>query len=159
MQPTPDNDQLKQTQVLSDNPVWLDNFINIYQSLAIDNLASLAQLYHQDITFEDPLHVINGFSDLAAYFDNLYLHVTRCDFVIDQVIHTGNQAGIYWTMTYVHQHLNSGEAITVQGHSLIMGDNDKVVYHRDYIDLGQMLYENVPVLGAIIRWLKRRINQ
>ena len=62
-------------------------------------------------------------------------------------------------MTYVHQHLNSGEAITVQGHSLIMGDNDKVVYHRDYIDLGQMLYENVPVLGAIIRWLKRRINQ
>lgn len=159
MQTTPDNYQITLQQNLSVNPVWLENFIYIYQSLAVDNLAGLAQLYHEDITFQDPLHVISGFTALADYFDNLYQHVASCTFIINQVIRDGNQAGIYWTMTYVHKHLNGGKAISVEGHSIIMGDKDKVVYHRDYIDLGQMLYENVPVLGGIIRWLKRRINQ
>lgn len=159
MQTTPDNSQIAQQQGLSVPPVWLDKFISIYQSLSVDNLAGLAQLYHEDVIFQDPLHVISGFTELADYFDNLYQHVASCTFVINQVIRDGNQAGIYWTMTYVHKHLNGGKAISVEGHSIIMGDKDKVVYHRDYIDLGQMLYENVPVLGAIIRWLKRRINQ
>ena len=159
MQSTAYNSQIIQQQTLSVPPVWLDNFISIYQSLAVDNLSGLAQLYHENIIFEDPLHVITGFSALADYFDNLYQYVSNCTFVINQVIREGNQAGIYWTMTYTHKYLNGGKTISVEGHSLIMGDKDKVVYHRDYIDLGQMIYENVPVLGGIIRWLKRRINQ
>lgn len=140
------------------SPLWLDNFISIYQSLAVDNLVNLSKLYHQHVTFEDPLHQINGFTELATYFDNLYQNVSQCSFDIQQVLCAGNQAAIYWTMTFVHSRLNNGKPITVEGHSLLMGDKDKVVYHRDYFDVGQMLYENVPVLSRLIRWLKGRIS-
>ena len=60
-------------------------------------------------------------------------------------------------MTYSHKQLNSGKPITVEGHSFIMGDDSKVTYHRDYVDLGQMLYEHIPVLGRLIQWVKKRM--
>jgi hypothetical protein len=34
-----------------------------------------------------------------------------------------------------------------------MQDN-KVIYHRDYLDLGSMLYEQLPFIGKLISWLK-----
>jgi hypothetical protein len=144
---------------LGSPPMWLENFIFIYQSLSVDNLSGLTKLYHQDVTFQDPIHQISGFQQLKEYFENLYQNVNSCTFVINQVLHEGNQAAIYWTMIYTHHRLNAGEPIKVEGSSLIMGDNDKVVYHRDYIDLGQMLYEHIPVLGRVIRWLKVRASR
>ncbi|HCW90926.1 MAG TPA: transcriptional regulator, partial [Marinobacter sp.] len=30
----------------------------------------------------------------------------------------------------------------------------RIGYHRDYFDAGQLLYENVPVLGRMIRWIR-----
>jgi hypothetical protein len=44
----------------------------------------------------------------------------------------------------------------VQGSSHLKGVGDKVVYHRDYLDLGAMLYEQLPLLGRVIRSLKNR---
>ncbi|HGP4674712.1 TPA: nuclear transport factor 2 family protein, partial [Vibrio cholerae O1] len=35
----------------------------------------------------------------------------------------------------------------------------KVTYHRDYFDMGEMLYEQLPVLGQVIRAIKRRLGQ
>lgn len=140
------------------NAVWLTNFIEIYQQLSRDNLSSLSNLYDQDIVFQDPLHKINGFNNVADYFAQLYENVSACHFVINRVILEGNQAAIYWTMTYQHKRLKSGLPIEVEGHSLIKGEDNKVIYHRDYLDLGQMLYEQVPLLGSIIRWLKKRVS-
>ena len=67
-----------------------------------------------------------------------------------------NEAAIYWNMSYQHPRLNGGKIVNVQGSSHLKGCDDKVIFHRDYIDLGAMLYEQVPLLGRIIRFLKRR---
>jgi len=32
-----------------------------------------------------------------------------------------------------------------------------VTYHRDYFDLGALIYERVPVLGGLIRGIKGRM--
>jgi hypothetical protein len=34
----------------------------------------------------------------------------------------------------------------------------RVIYHRDYWDAAEELYENVPLLGGFMRWLKHRIG-
>lgn len=140
-------------------PAWLESFIDVYQKLSPDNLNVLASLYHQDILFQDPMHEIHGLSALQNYFSQLYQNLSSCTFKIDQVLHQGNQAAIYWTMTYCHKQLNRGKPITVEGHSLIMGVDNKVTYHRDYLDLGQMLYQHIPILGRIIKWLNNRVSQ
>lgn len=153
------NQKVKQEVELSSqsqNAQWLDNFVDTYQQLSIDNLDLLANVYHQNIVFIDPMHQLTGFDSLKCYFDKLYQQLSYCQFKIEQVIVQDNEAAIYWQMSYQHPRLNSGSLVSVQGSSHLKGEGDKVIYHRDYIDLGAMLYEQLPLLGRIIRWLKVR---
>ncbi|TWX53632.1 nuclear transport factor 2 family protein [Colwellia hornerae] len=138
------------------SPLWLDNFVKVYQTLSTDNLDLLSTIYHGDVVFIDPIHQLKGFNNLFEYFKNLYENLTTCDFVINNVITDKDQAAIYWTMSYQHPKLNKGKLITVIGHSHIKGYEDKIIYHRDYLDLGAMLYEQLPVLGKLIKLIKQK---
>lgn len=137
-------------------PLWLNNFTKVYQTLSTDNLDLLSSIYHQDIIFIDPMHELKGFSNLFEYFKNLYENLSFCEFVIDNIIAEDNQAAIYWTMSYQHPKLNKGEVVTVMGSSHIKGFEDKVIYHRDYLDLGSMLYEQLPIFGKLIKFIKKK---
>jgi hypothetical protein len=137
-------------------PLWLSNFVKIYQTLSTDNLELLATIYHREVTFIDPIHELKGFDNLFQYFQDLYENLVSCDFVISNVIAQEDQAAIYWTMSYQHPKLNKGNVINVTGSSHIKGHEDKVIYHRDYLDLGSMLYEQLPVLGKLIKLIKNK---
>jgi hypothetical protein len=137
-------------------PQWLVNFTDNYSQLSTDNLVLLENIYHKDITFIDPLHKIQGFENLKGYFYGLYENLTSCRFIIEHIFDKDNEAAVYWKMSYQHPKLNSGKMITVQGHSHIKGEHDKVIYHRDYLDAGAMLYEQLPIVGKIIQWIKAK---
>lgn len=140
-------------------PDWLVQFQVVYQNLSKDELNSLTLVYHENIVFEDPLHKVEGLHNLIAYFENLYTNVISCTFEINHFIHTFDEAAVYWEMRYQHPKLNSGKTISVTGHSRLKTMNNKIIYHRDYLDVGAMLYEHVPLLGSIIGLLKKRINK
>jgi hypothetical protein len=61
-------------------------------------------------------------------------------------------------MTYSHPKLNKGQSINVEGMSQLRF-SDKIFAHRDYFDVGQMLYEQVPFLGGLIGLLKNRAGK
>jgi hypothetical protein len=142
------------TNSVVDSTLWLDNFVDVYQKLSIDNLDLLGNIYHQNITFEDPMHKVEGFTNLHRYFKRLYENLSSCEFVIEQVIVKDDNAAIYWKMIYQHTKLNKGKNVTVYGNSLLKSQDDKVIYHRDFLDLGAMLYEQLPVFGKLIKWIK-----
>lgn len=147
----------KMVKGMHDNyPLWLNNFVNGYQKLSVSNLDTLEDIYDQNIIFCDPMHQIEGYESLYKYFENLYKNLQSCTFVIDNVFYENDQAAIYWQMTYQHPKLNGGDKVVVCGHSHIKGGQDKVLYHRDYLDLGAMLYEQLPVFGKLTKWLKKR---
>lgn len=137
-------------------PLWLRNFVDIYQKLSTDNLELLSMIYHRDVIFIDPMHELKGFYNLSEYFKSLYENLSSCEFVIDNIIAQEDQAAIYWTMSYQHPKLNKGHVVTVVGHSHIKGHEDKIIHHRDYIDLGAMLYEQLPLLGKVIKFIKKK---
>lgn len=137
-------------------PIWLDNFINVYQSLTTDNLHLLDSVYHQELRFIDPMHEVKGLPSLHRYFNSLYENLTQCQFLITKVIHQENEAAIYWQMHFVHKKLNRGKQVLVTGHSQLSAQQGKIIFHRDYLDLGQMLYEQLPVIGSLVKLIKQR---
>jgi hypothetical protein len=141
---------------LTERPLWLINFQKTYQTLSTDNLELLSTIYHQDVIFIDPIHELKGFDKLFEYFKNLYENLNFCEFVINNVIAQEDQAAIYWTMSYQHPKLNKGNVVIVMGSSHIKGYEDKVIYHRDYLDLGSMLYEQIPLFGKLIKFIKKK---
>lgn len=140
-------------------PIWLQNFIDIYTKLNINNTERILAIYAQNVVFIDPAHKLTGLSALQHYFDNLYTNVEACQFKIDNVFFNDDQAAVYWTMTYTHQRLNRANPITISGHSHLRGKDGLVVYHQDYLDLGAMVYEHIPLLGRFIRMIKARMTQ
>jgi len=140
-------------------PQWLANFINIYQALNTENVDEICKIYHTDIIFEDPIHKVEGLENLLDYFNNLYQNLSSCEFTIDDYFYHVDTAAIYWTMSFEHEKLNSGQKVEVQGHTHLNGTGDKVTYHRDYLDVGAMLYEHIPLLGSVVKFIKKRASE
>jgi hypothetical protein len=153
--------QVNQTEqdALTNHSVWLTNFLSVYQKLSLDNLSLLNDIYHSKVTFIDPIQQVEGISDLTHYFEHLYQNLLFCRFDIDDVLLDSNKAAIYWTMSYQHKKLNANNTVYVQGSSLIKMLDGKVIYHRDYVDLGAMLYEQIPLVGKVIKAIKARASQ
>jgi hypothetical protein len=44
------------------------------------------------------------------------------------------------------------------GTHLKLAADGRIALHRDYWDAAEELYEKLPLVGALMRWLKRRVN-
>jgi hypothetical protein len=136
---------------------FLQRFATDFASLNADNLERLGHLYSHDVHFQDPLHEIQGLPALTQYFKELYANVQDLQFQFYGFDQLYPGAGyLRWKMSYRHPRLNGGQLIEVQGCSHLLW-RDKVYAHHDYFDAGALLYEHLPVMGRLIRWLKRRL--
>ncbi|MES2821064.1 MAG: nuclear transport factor 2 family protein [Pseudomonadota bacterium] len=136
---------------------FLRRFAYAFAALDAHNLDRLGELYSDDALFIDPLHEIRGITAMRQYFGELYANVSglRFDFHGFDPVRKG-EGYLRWNMRYRHPRLNGGKEIQVRGCSHLLW-HGKVHYHHDYFDAGALLYEQVPVLGGIIRWLKGRL--
>ncbi len=136
----------------------LEHFIETYQELDKNDLALLGSIYSKDIRFSDPLHQIVGLEALIHYFKELYQNVDSVTFTFGEQLIDNHKVTLCWVMTIRHPRLNNGQDIRVEGISLLNFNAEGLVSeHRDYFDLGAMLYEHIPLLGRIIRKLKERL--
>ena len=136
---------------------FLHQFARTFSELNAGNLQRLGELYSEDILFRDPLHEVRGLSQVRRYFEELYANVSelRFDFYGFDEVRQG-EGYLRWTMSYRHPRLKRGELIRVEGCTYLQW-NGKVHMHRDYFDAGALLYENLPLMGTAIRWLKGRL--
>lgn len=128
-------------------------FQALYQRLDRDNLDLLDTVYHPDVEFEDPLHRIHGLAELREYFRRLYANVESIGFVFHDRFASADAAMMTWTMELRHRRL--GE-VSLPGASHIRYGR-LITAHRDYFDAGAMLYERLPVLGPLVRAVRRRV--
>nr|WP_115718715.1 nuclear transport factor 2 family protein [Gallaecimonas mangrovi] len=137
----------------------LYQFLSHYQQLNRRNLHLLEKMYSHDVAFEDPAQKIAGRAALTHYFEQLYDNVDAVTFVYQSTQIQGVQAWVQWTLELRHPRLNRGEKYSFEGAShLVFNSQGQVTHHRDYFDLGAMLYERLPVIGGLVRFVKRRLG-
>ena len=134
--------------------------IDIFNSLRSDNTQILDDFYHPNLKFADPLGPIDGLDAMKNYYKNVYKNVKTIRFEFDHMTTQGNTVFTGWNMFLSAQGLNGGNEIRVIGASRITFDpsTDLVIDHRDYFDMGEFIYERVPVLGSIIRFVKEKFT-
>ena len=126
-----------------------------YENKDYTDLSLLDEIYCNDIIFQDPLHKIAGLTNLRDYMADMYENVEECRFeYLDQVT-SGSKAYIKWNMHFRHPKF-SNKLISVRGVSQLHFD-EKVTFHEDIYDLGEMIYENLPLFGSVIRLVKRTV--
>lgn len=138
----------------------VDRLKAFYGAYDESNLAELFQVYATDVCFCDPITEIHGVTALYAYFANGRKGLRHCSFEFLEEFNSGQQVSLQWRMRFAHRRLKSGAEITIDGCSLITFDTngEKVVAHRDYFDVGAMVYEHIPVVGWLVKGVKSQLN-
>lgn len=135
-------------------------FVEFYNQLNFGNLETLKNLYADNVEFIDPVHQIHGLAGLEQYFAHAYQNLQHCEFAMG-AHGVGQQWGfVSWQMRFRHPAINSGALIVVDGSTeLTYDDAGKIVRHRDYYDLTQMVYQHLPVLGWLTGKVRSRMAQ
>lgn len=139
----------------------VSRLIASYACFDPESVETIGSLYHPNVVFIDPVKQIEGQAALVEYFTAMAAGLTECRFHFNEVIcdYRGeaiHQAALFWDMHYSHPKIRSGKLLHLPGSSHIKFA-DSIYYHRDYYDLGQMLYEHLPLLKTAIGHIKKRL--
>jgi steroid delta-isomerase len=125
-----------------------------WQRLTPETVPSLVGLAAADIRFRDPFQEIRGRDAFERMLRHMFASVAEPRFVVtDHAL--GIAAGyLRWTFSYGR----SGQTRTIDGMSEITFTLDGLVSaHIDHWDSGMQVYARLPLLGAAIRVIARRI--
>ena len=141
----------------------LQRVVLFYEQLQPTDLSRLADIYTADAQFKDPFNAVQGIPAIAGIFNHMFDSLQAPRFVITQQVHQGNQCFVTWDFLFAMPQIRGGQTQTIRGASHLVLREDqgtwRVAVHRDYWDAAEELYEKLPVLGSLMRWLKRRANR
>ncbi len=136
------------------NHAVIEQFKDYFSNLGQTDKAQLSMLYAADIVFTDPMHSIIGLDALAAYFEKLNKNLIAGNFQFTNEAMQDGKAILSWEMHLVLK--KPAKTITAQGIS-VLSYQEKITAQRDYFDAGEMFYEHVPLLGTMLRFIKKKI--
>jgi hypothetical protein len=88
----------------------------------------------------------------------MFTQVDAPRFVVTRTIASGEEACLIWEFHFRMrrwQKKNQKQDQCILGAShLTVNSDGKISLHRDYWDAAEELYEKLPVLGGLMRWLK-----
>jgi len=139
-----------------------ERFKSFYKEFKPDRLDGLKDLYCEQAQFIDPIHQVTGVEQIVAHFEKVCRGLSFCRFDFTSSTTDAETLIFEWHMHYAHPKLNGGEALVLPGMTVlkIRAENGipKVYFHRDYYDMGAMVYEHVPIIGGVLKFLKNRFK-
>lgn len=131
----------------------LEELVRYYESLTLQSVARMADFYAEDAYFKDPFNEVHALPDIQAIFAKMFRAVESPRFVVTERIVGAASVALTWHFDFGLR----GAPMRVRGASILrFGADGRVTYHRDYWDAAEELYEKLPVVGGLMRWLKRR---
>jgi steroid Delta-isomerase len=139
------------------NEVELNRLVNYFQSLSPATVADMSRIYTEDAYFRDPFNEVTGIESIKHIFGEMFVRLHEPRFVITEKIAQENSAILIWDFDFRIKSLKPNLARRIHGLSHVRFAADgRVNYHRDYWDAAGELYEQFPVIGSVMRWLKKR---
>jgi ketosteroid isomerase-like protein len=137
----------------------IQRVIDQFENLSPNSIDALVALYSKDAFFKDPFNEVKGHAHIKHIFSHMFTQVNNPHFVIKNTLENGSQACLIWE--FIFQLKQSSEINQAIRGCTWMTFNEELLIteHRDYWDAAEELYEKIPVLGALMRWLKKRARE
>ena len=125
----------------------------LFERLTPADVEALGRHYTEDAWFKDPFNEVRGLPAVQRIFRHMFEALEAPRFVVTSRIAGAGECFLAWDFHFGLR----GRALTIRGAShLRFAADGRVAWHRDYWDAAEELYEKLPVLGVLMRWLKRR---
>jgi ketosteroid isomerase-like protein len=140
----------------------LQRVVKFFEHLEPADVAQIADIYTVDAQFKDPFNDVQGVRAIELIFAHMFDALDAPRFVITQQVQQGAQCFVTWDFLFAMRRFDAGQTQTIRGAShLVLREEAgvwRVALHRDYWDAAEELYEKLPVVGSLMRWLKKRTN-
>ncbi len=139
------------------NAAHIQRLIDYYQTLTPKSVKTIGEHYTDDAYFRDPFNEIRGSEKLEHIFSEMFVRLIEPRFTITETMANEQGAILIWDFDFRIKALKPLIPRRIHGLSHIRFAVDgRVNYHRDYWDAAGELYEHFPVIGGVLRWLKKR---
>lgn len=130
--------------------------VHFFENLSAADLGRIDTVYTPTARFKDPFNAVQGTAAIAEVFAHMFKSLDQPRFVVLDVVHQADRVFLSWDFLFAMRRWRSGEQ-RIHGASLLqLAADGRISDHRDYWDAAEELYEKLPGLGSLMRWLKRR---
>ena len=140
-------------------PVSIAPLVQFFESMSPSDAQHMGRFYAPDAWFKDPFNEVRGVRDISRIFAHMFEQVDAPRFVVTETLVQGSSVMLTWDFNFSFKPpLRTGPQCIRGCSHLRLDTNGQVVFHRDYWDAAEELYEKMPVLGSLMRWLRRRAS-
>lgn len=138
--------------------VHVAHLVAFFEGLTPDDLERLAEFYDEQARFKDPFNEIRGLAAIRAVFAHMFDTLEAPRFAVHEVVASGDQCFMTWVFLFRQARLGPTEQCIRGCTHFQFGADGRVTLHRDYWDAAEELYAKLPLLGSLMRLLRRRAS-
>ena len=133
----------------------LDDLVDFFETLTPQSLDRFPEFYAADAWFKDPFNEVRGVDAIRHIFEHMFRQVEKPRFVVTDRLAEADRAMLVWEFHFCRQ----GTPQVIRGASHLRFDaGGRVISHRDYWDAAEELYMTLPVIGWLMRRLRRMLS-
>ena len=136
----------------------VQRIIQAFEQLRASNVERLGEIYRADARFKDPFNEVQGVPAIQQVFRHMFVALDGPRFVIRDAVCDGDQCFLSWDFLFRMRRFRNDEQCIRGATHLRLAADGRIDEHRDYWDAAEELYQKLPLVGALMRWLKRRAN-
>ena len=135
----------------------LPEVVDFFENLTPQSLARIDGIYGPGARFRDPFSEVEGVDAISRIFEHMFERLDSPRFVVLDRLADGDQAFLTWDFEFRFRGSRRAGLERIHGSTHLRFDPDgRIAVHRDYWDAAEELYGKLPVLGGLMRWLRRR---
>ena len=137
----------------------VQQLVQFFEQLQPQDVSRLSALYAPEARFKDPFNDVRGVPEIERIFTHMFEALDTPHFIVTERIVQGQQCFLAWDFRFRFKRFDTHTWQTIQGGThVVFNAQGLVTLHRDYWDAAEELYEKLPVVGSLMRWLKKRAN-
>lgn len=134
----------------------VSDYITFFENLTPESLSRFEEVFSSDARFRDPFNDARGVAAVRRVFEKMFEDVDEHKFKVQSYAVSGNSAYLVWVFEITPK--GKKKVWLIEGMSRIdFREDGKVTAHIDYYDAAGQIYEKVPLIGAVLRLMRRKI--
>ncbi len=136
----------------------LERYCEFFGNLEPADLDRLDVVFVENARFKDPFNEVTGIGGIRSVFEHMYANCSMARFEIMESTEGEQHGYIRWRF---HFQLKRDKAPRrpFEGVSRVsFAEDGRVREHIDYWDAAGELYSQFPVIGGLMRWLRKRLS-
>ncbi len=139
-------------------PEPLARLAAFFEALTPQSLDDIDRIYAETAQFKDPFNAVQGCGAIRRIFDHMFATTEAPRFVVRTALGDARQGFLTWDFHFRSKGRGARDWIIHGASRVEFGPDGRVLLHRDYWDAAGELYEKLPLIGAVLRALRRRLR-